>query len=180
MKCIQAMLMVTMYWTSGMGAHAQESSTAYFGDEAVEVSEEQADQIRDVEDEFTTELKPLEQQVEELTEKLVVKRKEFENKRLSLLTPHSFNLKQLGLEFKLKNDLKSATAWIPVEGLKALSTTVLSVAGMLARPPPPHPPPPKCIHGYRHRLVTRRTHISHRLGRRLGHRWAIAAARGTA
>ncbi len=100
--------------------------------------------------------------------------------KLSLLTPHSFNLKPLGLEFKLKNDLKSATAWIPVEGLKALSTTVLSVAGMLARPPPPHPPPPKCIHGYRHRLVTRRTHINHRLGRRLGHRWAIAAARGTA
>jgi BMFP domain-containing protein YqiC len=135
MKCIQAMLMVTMYWTSGMGAHAQESSTAYFGDEAVEVSEEQADQIRDVEDEFTTELKPLEQQVEELTEKLVVKRKEFENKRLSLLTPQQreamlaerFKSGEAKLRENQADDIRHLRTLIPIlEKLQTRqSTTVL-------------------------------------------------------
>lgn len=87
MNRILVILILTIYGTYGLGAYAQESSTAYFGDEAVEVSEEQADQIREVEEEFKTELNPLEQQLKELTEKLAIKRKELESKRLNLLTP---------------------------------------------------------------------------------------------
>jgi hypothetical protein len=87
MNRILAILILTIYGTYGLGANAQESSTAYFGDEAVEVSEEQAEQIGEVEEEFKTELNTLEQQLEELTEKLAIKRKELESKRLNLLTP---------------------------------------------------------------------------------------------
>jgi hypothetical protein len=87
MNRILAILILTICWTYGLGANAQESSTEFFGDEAVEVSEEQADQIRELEEEYTTELEPLDQQQEELSDKLFIKRKEFQEKKLSILTP---------------------------------------------------------------------------------------------
>lgn len=128
MKHIRAMLILTMCWTYIEGIHAQESSTVYFGGQAVEVSEEQADQIRDVEDEFATELKPLEQQVEELTEKLVAKRQEFENKRLGLLTPQQreamlaerFRSGETSLREKQADDIRHLRKLIPI--LKKLQT----------------------------------------------------------
>jgi hypothetical protein len=87
MNRILAILILTIYGTYGLGANAQEPSTEFFGDEAVEVSEEQADQIWELEEEYTTELRPLDQQHEELSDKLFIKRKEFQEKKLSILTP---------------------------------------------------------------------------------------------
>jgi hypothetical protein len=81
------MLMFTVYCTFSIFAQAQESSTVFFGDEEVEVSEEQANQIREAENEFMFESEEIERQLRKLNDQLAVKRQSFETKKLSFLTP---------------------------------------------------------------------------------------------
>lgn len=68
MTRLKTTLMFTTCYTFSIVAHAQEPSAVLFDDEEVEVSEEQADQIAETEDAFTSELEAIEKELEKLTE----------------------------------------------------------------------------------------------------------------